>query len=102
MKEKKKAFREWKTQHTEELLCKYRREKRTAKRAVAMAKKKRYDQVYEKMETRAGEKKVYRIAKSRAKSEGCWVCEVCERRGWRSDEQRNTRPLAEVFCGIDE
>ena len=69
LKEKKKAFREWKTQHTEELLCKYRIEKRTAKRAVAMAKNKRYDEVYEKMGTREGEKEVYRIAKSRAKSQ---------------------------------
>ena len=34
-----------------------------------MAKNKRYDEVYEKMGTRKGEKEVYRIAKSRAKSQ---------------------------------
>ena len=38
LKEKKQAFREWKTLNTEELLCKYRRARKAARRAVAMAK----------------------------------------------------------------
>ena len=52
--------------HTEELLGKYKGAKSAAKCAVAMAKGKKYDELYEKLGTREGEKEVYRIAKSRA------------------------------------
>ena len=54
---------------TDELRCKYRQAKRTAKRAVAVAKAKKYHGVYEWMGTREGEKEVYRIAKARAQSQ---------------------------------
>ena len=69
LKEKKEAFREWKKLHTDELLCKYRETKKKAKRAVAIAKKEKYEEVYERLGTREGEKEVYRIAKSRALSQ---------------------------------
>ena len=65
LKEKKRAFMQWKALHTEELLGKYRGAKSAAKRAVAMAKGKKYDEVYEKLGTREGKKEVYRIASSR-------------------------------------
>ena len=66
MKKKKLAFKEWKTMCTEELLCMYKKAKKALKRAVAIAKGKKYDQVYEKLGTREGEKDIYKIAKSRA------------------------------------
>ena len=69
LKDKKRAFREWKTVHTDELLCKYRKAKRAAKRAVAIAKGKQYDELYDRLGTREGEKGVYKIAKSRARSQ---------------------------------
>ena len=62
--------------HTEELLGKYRGAKSAAKRGAAMAKGKKYDEVYEQLGTREGEKEVYRIARSEA--EGCWKRKVCE------------------------
>ena len=49
LKQKKNAFKEWKAQHTEESLRKYREAKKTAKRAVA-AKGKKYDELYERLE----------------------------------------------------
>ena len=66
LKEKKLAFREWKTLRTEELLGIYRKAKRASKHAVAMAKGKKYDELYKKLGTKEGEKGIYRIAKSRA------------------------------------
>ena len=69
LKEKKQAFREWKTVHTDELLCKYRKAKRATKRAVAISKGKQYDEVYDRLGTREGEKGVYKIVKSRARSQ---------------------------------
>ena len=63
LKGKKRAFKEWKTSKTEELLCRYKEAKRAARCAVAVAKAKKYDEVYERMGTREGEKEVYRIAK---------------------------------------
>ena len=44
--------------HTDELLCKYRKEKRAAKRAVVIAKGKQYDELYGTLGTREGEKGV--------------------------------------------
>ena len=58
LKEKKRAFREWKALHTEELLGKYIGAKSAAKPAVAMAKGKKYDDVYEKLGMRQGEMEV--------------------------------------------
>ena len=45
LKEKKRAFKEGKALRTEEMHRKYREAKRTAKRAVAVAKAKKYDDV---------------------------------------------------------
>ena len=69
LKEKKRSFKEWKTLHTEELLRKYREAKKRAKRAVAAAKGKKFDELYERLSTKEGEKDIYRIANSRARSQ---------------------------------
>lgn len=69
VKEKKHAFKEWKTMQAEDLLRKYREAKKAAKRAVAVAKGKKYDELYERLGTREGEKDVHRIAKSRARAQ---------------------------------
>ena len=63
LKEKKRAYREWKTMHTQELLSQYKEAKKTARRAVAMAKGKKFEELYEKLGTKEGEKDVYKIAK---------------------------------------
>ena len=76
LKEKKRAFKEWKALNTDELLRKYKEAKRAAKRAVAIAKSKKYDEVYERLGTREGEKDVYKIAKSRARREMWVMCSV--------------------------
>ena len=54
---------------TEELLCMYKKAKKASKRAVAIAKGKKYDRVYEKLGTREGEKDIYKIAKPRAQTQ---------------------------------
>ena len=43
--------------------------KQRSKSAVAMAKGKKYNEVYEKLGTREGRKEVYRIARSRAQKQ---------------------------------
>ena len=69
VKDKKGAYKEWKTGRTDELLRKYKKAKKTAKRAVAVAKGKKFDEMYKRLGTREGEKDVYRLAKSRARSQ---------------------------------
>ena len=69
LKEKKLAFKEWKTLRTEELLSIYKKAKKASRRAVAISKAKKYDEVYEKLGTREGEKGIYKLAKSRARSQ---------------------------------
>lgn len=67
VKAKRMAFRAWKIERTEVLLKAYRQAKKQAKRTIAVTKAKKYDEVYEKLGTREGEKEVYRLAKQRKK-----------------------------------
>ena len=67
LKGKKRAYREWKTMHTQELLSQYKEAKKTARRAVAMAKGKKFEELYEKLGTKEGEKDVYKIANWRSR-----------------------------------
>ena len=69
LKEKKRAYREWKTMHTQELLSQYKEAKKTARRAVAMAKGKKFEELYEKLGTKEGEKDVHKIVKWRSRSQ---------------------------------
>ena len=44
-KEKKLAFKQWKTMRIKEILCMYKKAGKASKRAVAIVKGKKYDQV---------------------------------------------------------
>ena len=51
------------------MLSIYKEAKKASKREVAISKAKKYDEVYEKLGTREGEKDIYKLAKSRARSQ---------------------------------
>ena len=65
--EKKKAYREWKKNKTEEHGNKYRMAKKEATRVVAMAKARKYEDLYKRLETKEGERELYQVARQREK-----------------------------------
>ena len=49
--------------------------KSKAKKAVAMVKERAYDDLYPRLETKEGEKELYRLARQRQSRERCTACE---------------------------
>ena len=62
---KKKAFKEWKSNKTQENRDAYNQAKKLAKKAVAIAKARKYDDLYQRLGSKEGENEVYRVAKQR-------------------------------------
>ena len=63
IKEKKEATKAWdKISDTKKI---YKKKKSKAKKAVAMAKGRAYDNLYARLETKEGEKELYRLARQR-------------------------------------
>ena len=67
-KEKKQAFRKFMQSKRAEYKEFYLEAKRKAKKEVAVAKREAYKELYEKLNTREGEKMVYKIAKQRERA----------------------------------
>ena len=65
LKEKKRAFKRWSKSGLEADREKYNAKEKEAKKAVAVAKKEGTATLYEELDTREGELKIYRIAKAR-------------------------------------
>ena len=65
IKEKKKAKKAWDKIRNENTKKVYKQKKSKAKTKVAMAKGRAYDNLYAKLETKEGEKELYRLAKQR-------------------------------------
>ena len=70
LKTKKKAFKILQNTNSMEDLETYRTAKRAAKRAVSIAKWNAATEWYNKLETREGQKTIYKIAQARQKSKG--------------------------------
>ena len=64
-KEKKEAKKTWDKIRDENTKKIYKEKKSKAKKAVAMAKGRAYDNLYARLETKEGEKELYRLAKQR-------------------------------------
>ena len=62
---KKSAKKNWDIRRTEESKAVYKENSRKAKRAVANAKEKAYEKLYETLESKEGEKDLYRLARQR-------------------------------------
>ena len=65
IKEKKEAKKAWDKTRNENTKKVYKEKKSKAKKAVAMAKGHVYDDLYARLETKQGEKKLYRLARQR-------------------------------------
>jgi hypothetical protein len=59
------AKKEWDSKRDEESRQENKAKRGKAKRVVAMAKEKAYDELYERLDTREGEKDLYRLARQR-------------------------------------
>ncbi|GFS10824.1 endonuclease-reverse transcriptase HmRTE-e01 [Elysia marginata] len=68
IKKKKEAFKNRQREGTDQLKEVHKEKKKEAKRAVAKAKEEGYKEWYENLDTREGEKTIYRIAKQRAEA----------------------------------
>ena len=64
-KEKKEAKKAWDKIRDENTKKMYKEKKSKAKKAVAMAKGRAYDDLYARLETKEGEKEFYRLARQR-------------------------------------
>uniref|UniRef100_A0A7I4YVT3 Reverse transcriptase domain-containing protein n=1 Tax=Haemonchus contortus TaxID=6289 RepID=A0A7I4YVT3_HAECO len=96
-RQKKSAYKRWQKTRAPEDLAAYRTSKRLAKAAIAKAKNTELDDLYEKLDSREGEKFIYRLAKARQRatrdigvvksvrnSEGAILRKPGEvRRGWK-------------------
>ena len=60
--------RNWYKQRDLESRREYKEERQVAKREVAKAKDEAYDELYKRLDTREGEKDLYRLARRRDKS----------------------------------
>ena len=67
LKRKKLAFKEWTTNNNDEAREQCKRIKREAKAAVRQAKEAASRDLYETLNTREGEKKIFKIAKASQK-----------------------------------
>ena len=65
IKEKKEAKKAWDKIRDENTKKIYKEKKNKAKKAVAMAKGRVYDDLYARLETKEGEKELYRLARQR-------------------------------------
>ncbi|XGW22691.1 hypothetical protein V3C99_005138 [Haemonchus contortus] len=65
VREKKSAYKHWQKTRVPEDLAAYRISKRLAKAAVAKAKNTKMDALYQKLDSREGEKFVFCLAKAR-------------------------------------
>ena len=68
VKRKKEAKKRWETSGSEEDRARFKTANKEAKRAVAQAKAKARDDVYDELGTPEGQKKIFRIAKARNKA----------------------------------
>ena len=68
IKEKKEAKKAWDKIGDENTKKIYKEKKSKAKKAVAMAKGRAYDDLYARLETKEGEKELYRLARQRDRS----------------------------------
>ena len=69
IKEKKEAKKAWDKIRDENTKKIYKEKKSKAKKAVAMAKRPAYDNLYARLETQEGEKELYRLARQRDRAE---------------------------------
>ena len=65
---KKRMFKKWQQSKAQEDLATYKEAKRDAKRTVAVERARAAQELYEKLDTREGEKAIYRLAKSRGQA----------------------------------
>ena len=65
IKEKKEAKKAWDKTRNENTKKVYKEKKSKAKKAVAMAKGRVYDDLYDRLETKEGKKELYRLASQR-------------------------------------
>ena len=65
IKEKKEAKKTWDKIRDENTKKVYKEKKNKAKKAVAMAKGRAFDDLYARLETKEGEKELYRLARHR-------------------------------------
>ena len=65
IKEKKEAKKTWDKIRNKNTKKIYKEKKRKAKKAVAMAKGRAYDNLYARLETKKGKKELYRLARQR-------------------------------------
>ena len=65
IREKKRAYKEWHKSRTAEDQRKYSEAKRTAKACVRKAKRAYVEALYKKLDSREGEREIYRLAKRR-------------------------------------
>ena len=65
IKEKKEAKKAWDKIRDENTKKMYKEKKSKAKKAVAMEKGRAYDNLYARLETKKGEKELYRLARQR-------------------------------------
>ena len=68
IKEKKETKKAWDKIRDENTKKVYKEKKNKAKKAVAMAKGRVYDDLYARLETKEGEKELYRLARQRNKA----------------------------------
>ena len=81
IKEKKECYKRMYRHRSEENMHMYKVAKKTAKRAVSEARGRAYEDLYQRLSTKEGEKDVYRIARLR---------------------ERRTRDFNQVRCIKDE
>ena len=65
LKHKEKAKKVWDTMRDDASTLAYKTARKQAKREVAKARNKAYKELYEKLETKKGENKLFKIAKQR-------------------------------------
>ena len=65
IKEKKEAKKAWDKIRDKNTKKIYKEKKSKAKKTVAMAKERAYDNLYERLETKEGEKELFRLARQR-------------------------------------
>ena len=68
LKKQKELKKQWEQTRLQADKVEYKRKKKEAKRAQAVAKAKAASELYEELETVEGQKKIYRIAKYRNKA----------------------------------
>ena len=64
-KQKKLAFKKWQKSKLKGDKDEYKLKRREAKKIVAIARKQGTEELYDQLETKEGEKRIYRIAKAR-------------------------------------